>query len=277
VYGTANDAGTDATSLTSTASGAATFRAINTGTNNALEGAASAGTGVYGSTSGSNAGVFGEGTGSGTGVVAASASGVAFKAAITSGSAAGAHLELQPHGSVSGVPTGAAHNAGQFFMDSNATLYQCIVTNNPGVWIKHAPLVMLTSPVRVYDSRTGQPNQAPNTQGSLTFTSAPPTAAFRDVACNKNASSGATVVPANARTLLMNLAIVSISGVGALNAYATGTTQPATANINWFAGGQVLSNAVTSACSATQHVDFAIVASSGAATHFIVDVIGYYL
>jgi hypothetical protein len=70
--------------------------------------------------------------------------------------------------------------------------------------------------------------------------------------------------------------VISIAGVGALAVYANGQPQPSSSSINWSAGGQVLANGLTSACDASQQVGVAIVASTGASTDFIVDVIGFY-
>jgi hypothetical protein len=176
-------------------------------------------------------------------------------------------------------PTTGSWTKGAFVVTGGHVWY-CYQTGSgtSSKWVKlSSTLVTLPSSVRVYDSRSGQPNQAPNTQGALTFTAAPPTAAFRDVACNKDAVSGTTVVPAGATALLMNLTVISAAGGGALAAFATGTAQPTTSSINWSSAGQVLANSVTSACNASQHVSVGIVASVGASANFILDVIGYYL
>jgi hypothetical protein len=274
--------GTGTTSLSSSvAGGLATFLATNNetgvgfgagiqgisfGDGVGVEGNSETGIGVTGVANGTN----------GDGLAGFTDSGNALRLSPPSGQA-GSHMRLEPHGTVVGGPTASAHLVGQFWMDTTGVLFQCVVGGTPGTWVRQAPLVTLPAPVRVYDSRAGQPNQAPNTQGALSFTSAPPSAAFRDVACNKNASSGATAVPAGATTLLMNLTVISLSGVGALAAYATGAAQPSTSSINWSSGGLVLANSVTSACNASQHVNVAIVAGAGASTNFILDVIGYYL
>jgi hypothetical protein len=261
-------------------------------TGNGVKGTSTTGNGVNGISSARN-GVIGTGplngvAGIGTGLVSPGvrgqndsgydAIGVVGQAATGLGlwgTGGRAQLYLSPNGSV-GAPTANLHAKGEFFVDVNGVLFYNTADGTPGQWVRQAPLVPLASPVRVFDSRTGQPNAGGTTQGPLTFTLAPPSAAFRDVNCSQNAVGGAVVVPPGATTILMNMAIVTGSGVGALTAYATGSPQPDTASINWSAGGQVLSNAVTSACNATQHVNVAIVASAGASTHFILDVVGYY-
>jgi hypothetical protein len=190
------------------------------------------------------------------------------------------HLQLSPGGTAGPINT---TTAGFFGCDSNGVLWlsQGADTNNSShaVVQKLAPLVPLAAPVRVYDSRVGQPNQAPNSQGSLPFTLAPPNANARVINCQKKASDGTIIVPTGAhgaRTLAMNLTVVNTVGVGALLVYANGATQPVASHINWSGTGQVLANGVTSACDASQQVNVAVVASSGAQTDFILDVIGYY-
>ena len=146
-------------------------------------------------------------------------------------------------------------------------------------WVRlSSSFVPLATPTRVYDSRLGQPNMgAGNVQGSLTFTSPPPGAAARTINCAQDASTGSTVVPSNATALLINLTVVPVSGIGAPAVFATATSQPHSSSINWSSGVTVLANGTTSACNTTQHVNVAIVATAGASTDFIIDVIGYYV
>jgi hypothetical protein len=264
-FGSPNDAGTDATSLTSTAAGAATFRAANTGANNGLEGSAAAATGVYGQTaSTSNAGVLGEATASGSGVVGSSASGVAIRAGISTTSSGGAHLDLIPHGTVTGPPSGF-HNAGQFWMDATAALWQCVVTGTPGKWVRQAPLVLLASPFRVYDSRTGNPNPSGSPQGVLALN------ATRTINCTPSMPVGITV----ATGLLMNVTLTNTVGAkGAVTVFSAAVSAPSTSSVNWAATNTTVANAVTSACDSSQ--DIKVKCVSGTSTDFIVDVIGYY-
>src|SRR6185369_2639478 len=93
------------------------------------------------------------------------------------------------------------------FVVNGGHLWYCIASGigTASQWVKlSSTLITLPTPARVYDSRAGQPNQSPNVQGVLTFTSPPPSAANRVIKCSKDASSGTTVVPLSARTLLMN-------------------------------------------------------------------------
>jgi hypothetical protein len=181
-----------------------------------------------------------------------------------------------------GPPSSDPHTAGELYQDNQRVLFYCTTAGTPGSWVNLSTgsnLVTLSAPSRVFDSRTGQPNFPGNgnTQGPLTFTNPPPSAAARTINCANDYSSGSTVVPASATALLINLTVIPISGTGALAVSAAGAAQPSSSTINWFSGAVVLANGTTSACNSTQHVDVAIVASTGASTNFIIDVIGYYL
>jgi hypothetical protein len=86
-------------------------------------------------------------------------------------------------------------------------------------------------------------------------------------------------VPTTATTILFNLAVTGTAGgsAGALLMWAAGATQPVASSINWTGAGQTLANSVTSACDSSQDVQVKCVASAGSSTHFIIDVIGYYV
>ena len=245
-------------------SSATSLNSSTAGTALNVEAGGTSGTGILGQcNSGVNA----------FGVQGFSSTGLGVVAEISAGARAQLFLG---GGSSTGAPSTGTHAMGEFFLDNTGVLFQCVVTGTPGTWVRQAPLVTLPAPHRVYDSRIGQPNQSPNVQGSLTFTNPPPSAASRTISCSKDASSGTVVIPSGATKLLLNLTVITISGVGALAVFPTGATQPNASSINWSAGGQVLANGLTSACNTSQRVDVAIVASTGASTDFILDAIGYY-
>jgi hypothetical protein len=265
---------TSVSSLSAT-NATSTFSVANTGSGAGVVGTAIGQDAVRG-TSTNSAGVAGASTNS-SGVFAFSTNGNSVFVAAPTANTAGAHLRLEPTGAGAGPPTAGAHLLGQFWVDSPGVLWQCVAAGTPGTWVRQSPLVTLSAPVRVYDSRTGQPNHSPNVQGSLTFTSPPPSAAARTISCSQPAGGGTAVVPSGATKLLLNLTVITIGGVGALAVFPTGASQPSASSINWSAGGQVLANGLTSACDTSQNVDVAIVASTGATTDFILDVTGYYL
>jgi hypothetical protein len=185
---------------------------------------------------------------------------------------------LNAGGAHTGPPTGGSA-AGQVYVDSTGALFYCNAGGTPGKWSKQAPLVFLPAPHRVYDSRVGQPNHIGQPQGPLIFTSPPPNAAFRNVIIETDSTTGNVLIPPTTSAVLLNLAVIPISGVGALAVYPPSAPQPSTSSINWSAGVQVLANSVTSAIGVSfvfQTVAVAIVAGAGASTDFVIDLIGYY-
>ena len=247
MFGTSNDAGTDATILRSS-SVVDTLTIVNPGSGFAVIANTSAGSGIP------------------LDLVAPAGASV---------------VALDGSSSSSGPPTSGGHNAGEIYQDQNRALFYCTSTGTPGTWANLSAgerLVTLSTPVRVFDSRFGQPNFAGNgnTQGSLAFTVASPANA-RTINCANDYSSGTTAVPSSATALLINLTVIPVASVvGALAAFANGAAQPSTSTINWSSGVQVLANAATSACDSSQKVKVAIVATAGASTDFLIDVIGYY-
>jgi hypothetical protein len=236
-------------------------------------GSTATGFGVAGSSSSSGTGVKAQSdsgtgldgsSGSGTGVHGSSGSGISLRA--SNPTTPGAHLLLDPAGA-SGPPATGAHALGQFWMDSLGVLWQCMVAGTPGTWVRQASLVPLAAPFRVYDSRTGQPNPSGSPQGTLAFG-----AAARTIDCSP-------AVPTGTSTILFNLTVTGTAGshAGALLVWAAGVSQPLSSSINWSGPGTTLANAVTSACDTSRHVQVRCVASAGSSTHFLLDVIGYYL
>jgi hypothetical protein len=169
---------------------------------------------------------------------------------------------------------------GDIYVDTTGALFTCLVAGTPGKWVHQSPLVTLPAPHRVFDSRVGQPNAGTgNVQGTLTFTSPPPSAAARAINVLQDSTTAAILMPPSASTVLLNLTATGTVGTGALAVYAKGASQPSTSNINWSGAGQNIANSVTSAVGFTlgiQEVDVAIVAGAGASTNFIIDLIGYY-
>jgi hypothetical protein len=254
-FGASNDAGADSTSLVSS-DGAFTLGVFNT----------AGGAAIHAQTN--------SGGGHGIPIEVESASGVSA-------------LSLQTVTSSVGPPTSGSHIAGEIYQDVHATLWYCIAgstgPSDPGTWTNLSAgkrFFPLPAPSRVFDSRFGQPNNPSNgnTQGSLTFTNPPPSAASRTIDCRWDYSTGGAIDLniASAKALLINLTVVPVSGVGALAVYATGASQPNSSSINWSPGAVVLANGTTTACNNSQHVDVAIVATAGASTDFIIDVVGYY-
>jgi hypothetical protein len=177
---------------------------------------------------------------------------------------AGAHLLLVPS-ATAGAPTGA-HNLGQFWVDSNGALFQCVVAGNPGTWVRQSPLVTL-APARVYDSRVGQlPSTGPKspiTNGSTVNVDVTGT----------QAAGGVSGVPSGASTVLGNITVVNPSAGVFLTVFAQGASPPATSNINASAG-QVVANNFTSKLGTSNGIS---IKCGGGPTDFIIDIFGYYL
>lgn len=74
--------------------------------------------------------------------------------------------------------------------------------------------------------------------------------------------------------LALNITAVTPSGPGYATAFAYGTAQPGTANVN-YAGGDIVNNAIVTPIAA-QSASFDFTLFSYAQAHYVVDVIGYF-
>ena len=130
-----------------------------------------------------------------------------------------------------------------------------------------------TSPVRICDTRSvsqigGSPDvtsgvsgQCANSGTTLGSPSGPITIQV----------TGIAGVPLTATAVVANITVVSTSGGGYLTAWAAGSTQPTTSNINW-GKGSIVANMVVSALDSSGQME--IYCSSPA--YVIVDVVGWY-
>jgi hypothetical protein len=226
-FGTGNDAGASETSITSTNTNVS-FEADNTGSGNALSGQANTGNSIV--------------------------------AGAPQPGGSGAHLWLVPS-ELTGPPTGGMYLHGNFWMDSQGVLWQCVVAGSPGTWVRQTPLVTVT-PVRVYDSRFGQlPSTGPKT----------PITNGSTVSIDVTGSSSG--VPSGASTVLGNITVVSPTNAVFLTVFAEGATKPLASNIN--AGpGVTVANSFTSKIGTSNGIS---INCGGGPTDFIIDVFGYYL
>lgn len=232
----------------------------------------SSGIGVYGLNVGSGGvGVYGEhaagSTESGSGVV-----GVSNTAVGVSGS--GATYDFQGSGSgrvllsaagVANPPTSGT--VGTIARDSTGNMWICVATNT---WRKIAgtgtsgSLHLLATPKRVYDSR---PGEAP-----LIGTKTPLTnLASRTVDCTANTSG----VPTNARGVVLNVTVVTITSGGFLAVTPGGAGFTGTSTLNWTAAGAIVANGVTVGCGTGATID--VTTGGGGSANVLVDVFGYYL
>jgi len=175
-----------------------------------------------------------------------------------------AALRLQSSGTVAEV-TSISHQAGELIMTNEGDLWYC--PQGPGTLRKVASagsagqLHLLASPVRVYDSRTGDGRLSANVRTvslATGITGTPPTPA----------------VPAGATGAVISLTIDATIGAGFLSVFSNAVTFPGTSNINWFAAGQTL--AVTTVSAVDSNARVKIQAGGGGGAQVIVDVLGYY-
>ena len=179
-----------------------------------------------------------------------------------------ANMQLFPQG-LPGPERTTSHNRGELACDSNTDLWFSIDGGNPGTWRKvvgpatAGALHVLPEPLRAYDSRSG----ARLTAGSVTTIG---------LTTGRN-GVGATVaaVPVGATAALVNVTLTDTTGSGGfLKAYSAAlTTAPATSVVNWSAPNESIANEITVALNPTAQIKL----SPGvAATHVVVDVVGYY-
>lgn len=127
----------------------------------------------------------------------------------------------------------------------------------------------LIDPVRVYDSRRPAPSPGTLAGGSSRLLS---------VADGRDLSTGAVVdadvVPVGATGIAFNLTVTQTSSSGFLSMSAGSATTANASIINWSAPGATLANASVVGVDASRQVR---VFGGAGSTHFLVDVVGYYL
>lgn len=233
-----------------------------------------------------NHAVFAEATDFGSGVVAESTFGSAVSGVSTKrigiqgsgGSYGGAFgggvaaLRLSPS-SFTGPPARLlAHSSGELSVDNQGDLWFCSDGIVPERWHKlNQPSFQPSAPTRVYDSRRPAPTPGTLSTGLNRLVS---------VADARNISTGAVtvtdVVPVGATAIAANVTVTNTSGSGFLAINPGGDTVVAASTINWFGPGQTLANGVVLTLNASREIT-AICGGSSGATHFIIDVTGYFL
>ncbi|MEZ5141304.1 MAG: hypothetical protein R2726_02115 [Acidimicrobiales bacterium] len=221
-------------------------------------------TGVYGSSSAAT----------GTGVRAVAPTGFGLYADTSTGTAVWAHAtngtQLFLDGATPPPPSSStARFDGSVVLDTNYDLWLSIVGGTPGLWRRISgtntagALTLLASPVRVYDSRPGNP---PSTLPKTPLANG----ATRDVDCTINGSG----VPVGATGVLVNLTVVNTSANGFLAAFKKGVPVPNASTLNWFQPGSIVANTTVVACDATGKISCYVPPTSSA--DVFVDIIGYH-
>ena len=225
-------------------------------------------------------GVRGEST-SGTAVSAVSSSGAGVEGVSTTGWGGwfrGAYADMMLGNSNRLSPTAdvVIHGYGELVAQNHSdlatsTLWYNVRSGTPGRWRRLAgpdtagALTVLPAPIRVYDSRPGQPPLAIGPKAPL----------LKDIDRAVNCTLATSGVPADATAVLLNVTIVSPSASGFVSVRASGVAYSGTSNLN-FAAGQVIANSVTSACGAGATVALRLGGPVGLVGNAIVDVVGYY-
>jgi hypothetical protein len=252
-------------------------------TNYGVTGQSTSSYGVYG-TSGSGAGVYGYSAGS-YGVEGFSVNGVGARGYSTNsvgmmGYSQGYHgvdgislpnyggwfhgplaqIFLDP-GGTAGAPTSGTHSVGEMYLGSGGTVWVCTANGAPGTWVRQTgvqsgvtggALNYLAAPIRIFDSRVGQPAPLPTTKAPL--------------------ASGTTYT-IQVTGVFGNLTVTNTQGGGDLILWPHGASQPLTSNIN-YSGGMTIANAVNVGLSTDGKIDLYVHVSG---TDVIFDVAGYVL
>lgn len=148
-----------------------------------------------------------------------------------------APLRLLP-ASTAGAPTSAAgpHLLGEVHVDSGGVIFQCVAAGTPGTWLRIAAgpvgyaqgaLCLLSTPIRVFDSRLKDSPAAPSRAAGPVKGRTSQTLQI----------TGATVagvsVPAGAVGVVGNLTVVSPTAAGYLTCYPAGVNRPGTPSIDF--------------------------------------------
>ncbi len=112
--------------------------------------------------------------------------------------------------------------------------------------------VLLPTPQRVYDSRSGA-----KISGGQTRT-----------------HSLAGRLPVGATGAVVNITVTATESVGYLVLYAAGSSVPSSSSINWSATGQTLANSAQTSVSGARSIS---VTCGGRPTHYIIDLVGYLI
>ncbi len=124
----------------------------------------------------------------------------------------------------------------------------------------------------MYDSRQPLPSPGILSAGQNRLVS---------VADARNVNSGATttigVIPDRAVAVAANVTVTGTSGQGYLSINSGGNTVISASTINWFGSGQTLANGVILTLNASREITVICGSGSGSATHFIIDITGYFL
>ena len=250
------------------------FRATATAANSTAVGAnAGGGTSAYGvyGTAGTNGngvlglangassyGVFGT-TDSGYGVVGTSSTGIDL-------AALGSGRLWQKTASFTGAPTSGTYFTGEQIRDAAGNLFICISGGSPGTWkqvltlgttFNGGMIGFLSTPIRVYDSRTSNDPLVGNGQRNVTVA---------------GVNIGGVQVPKGSIGCIGNLTVYRPTTSGYLVIYPAGSRTPSSSTVNYVAG-QTIPNSFAVGLSTGGQVT--VHAFQRGSCHFIVDIAGF--
>lgn len=260
----------------------AALAAYDTTTNNVgVYATSSNGFGVFGVTNTGagtvGAGLNGTANSTGTGVLGVSSGGIGVQgngAAYGGSFSGGLAPLLLSIGFGQGAPTLGTHTKGELYLDTSATLWICAGSGTPGQWSKVGAaqpglagggVNLLPAPIRIFDSRPGQPAPLPLTKGPLAGGSTTP---IQVTGVSVNGLS----VPDRASAVIGNLTVTQAQNFGDLILYPSGAAQPLTSNIN-YGPGQTIANFAIVGLGPINGIMNVYVHVSG--THVIFDVVGF--
>lgn len=213
--------------------------------------------GVHGETTGgSQPAVYGEAKGAGAGVTGEATTGPALYGYSESGPS------LLLDGDAPMPPTTGTWLAGSVVF--NAGLWLCLVggTGAASKWVKLSrTFVPLDTPVRIYDSRPGQPPLVGVKTQLLDGQE-------RDIA----GTTGGAVPAGLATALSVNLTVTNTGPAGFVSLYKNGIAWPGTSSINWGAPGTTIANGTIVAVDAAG----TFTARAKSSCDLVIDVLGYY-
>ncbi|MCU1360108.1 MAG: hypothetical protein JWN99_1397 [Ilumatobacteraceae bacterium] len=227
---------------------------------------------------GSSSGVIGlvaDLNGVGDGVVARSASSFprGRSAGLRASSSEGPAIQLEAS---SGRWMEGTWTEGAFRPDAQGNLWYCVASGLPGTWRKlagpdTAGSLHCVAPGRAYDSRAASvPDSGPIASGTNRTVS---------VANRRNTSDGEVIeiefVPTTATAVSVNVTVTETVGSGYLAMNPGGLPNVRASAINWTASNQTVANCLPIALNNAR--ELTIICAGGGSTHFVIDVLGYYL
>lgn len=99
----------------------------------------------------------------------------------------------------------------------------------------------------------------------------------RTVSVRYELGTTSTVVPTASKAVALNMTITQTASAGYLSIRPAGTAWDGTSNINWTTAGTTVANGVTSMLGGDRQVIIRCGGAGGALTHFLLDVVGYYI